>query len=149
MKIVLRADVEGVGLKGDVLDVSDGYARNHLIPRGLALRATAGTERQASSMRKSGELSDAVDRTSAEEIAARLVDLTVVISARASESGTLFGSVAPSDVAHAVEEQSGVLIDRKALISNEPVKELGTHVFTAKVHKEVEFPIRVEVIESE
>ena len=149
MKVIMRADVDGVGMKGDVLEVADGYARNLLIPRGLALRATAGAERQAGAMRRSRELRHAADRAVAEEMATRLVNSPITIAARAGEGGKLFGSVTTSDVARAVEEQTNVIIDRRVLSSNDAVKELGTHVLTAKVHAEVEFPITVEVIAAE
>ena len=149
MKVIMRADVDGVGMKGDVLEVADGYARNLLIPRGLALRATTGAERQAESMRRSRELRHAADRAVAEEMATRLVNASITIAARAGEGGRLFGSVTTSDVARAIEEQTNVVIDRRVLASNDTVKELGTHVLTAKVHAEVEFPITIEVIAAE
>lgn len=149
MKVIMRVDVDGVGMKGDVLEVADGYARNLLIPRGLALKASEGAERQAASMRRSRDLRDAADRSVAEEMATRLVNSPVTIAARAGEGGKLFGSVTTADVARAVEEQTSVILDRRALSSNDAVKELGTHVLTAKVHTDVEFPITVEVIAAE
>lgn len=146
MKVILRADVDGVGKKGDVVDVADGFGRNLLIPRGLALKATAGAELQAKSMRRSRDLRDAADRAVAEEMASRLVSTPITISARAGEGGKLFGSVTTSDVVRAVEEQAHVTIDRRALRSDDAIKTLGTHTLMAKVHSDVEFPITVEVI---
>lgn len=148
MKVILRADVDGVGKKGDVVEVADGHGRNLLIPRGLALKATAGAERQAEAMRRSREISDAAARSEAEEMATRLVGMTITIAARAGEGGKLFGSVTTTDVATAVEEQAKVILDRRALDA-EPIKELGTHTVTAKVHTDVQFPITVEVISDE
>ena len=145
MKVILRADVDGVGKKGDVVEVADGHGRNLLIPQGLALKATPGAERQAESMRRSRELSDAAARSEAEEMATRLVGMTITIAARAGEAGKLFGSVTTSDVATAVEEQAKVVLDRRVL-DTEPIKELGTHTVTAKVHTDVQFPITVEVV---
>ena len=145
MKVVLRADVDGVGKKGDVVEVADGHGRNLLIPKGLALKATPGAERQAEVMRRSRELSDAAARSEAEEMATRLVGMTITIAARAGEGGKLFGSVTSADVVTAVEEQANVVLDRRALDA-EPIKELGSHMVTAKVHADVQFPITVEVI---
>ena len=93
MRVVLRADVDGVGKKGDIMDVADGFARNFLIPKGLGLRATTGTERQASAMRRTRELRDAQERGAAEEIATRVVNSPVTIAAKAGDGGRLFGSV--------------------------------------------------------
>ena len=148
MKVILRADVDGVGKKGDVVEVADGHGRNLLIPKGLALKATPGAERQAEAMRRSRELSDAAARSEAEEMATRLVGMTITIAARAGDGGKLFGSVTTSDVATAVEEQAKVVLDRRTLDA-EPIKELGTHMVTAKVHADVQFPITVEVISDE
>ena len=148
MKVILRADVDGVGKKGDVVDVADGHGRNLLIPQGLALKATPGAERQAEAMRRSRELSDAAARSEAEEMATRLVGMTITIAARAGDGGKLFGSVTTTDVATAVEEQAKVVLDRRVLDA-EPIKELGTHMVTAKVHTDVQFPITVEVISDE
>lgn len=149
MRVILRADVEGVGNKGDVVEVADGHGRNMLIPRGLALKATAGAERQAGAMRRTRELSDAQDRAAAEEMASRLVNHPITIAARAGEGGKLFGSVTTSDVARAIEDQANVILDRRVLNVDEAIKDLGTHTITAKVHTEVQFPITVEVIADE
>jgi large subunit ribosomal protein L9 len=146
MKVILRADVDGVGKKGDVVNVSDGHGRNLLIPKGLAFKASPGAERQAEGMRRSREITDASDRSAAEEMATRLVGTTITIAARAGEGGKLFGSVTTSDVVRAVEEQAHVTLDRRALAADDSIKELGTHMVTAKVHADVQFPITVEVI---
>lgn len=147
MKVVLRADVDGLGKKGDVVEVADGHGRNLLIPKGLALKATPGSERQAESMRRARELRDAADREVAEEMASRLVAKPITIAARAGEGGKLFGSVTTADVVRAVAEQANITLDRRALTADEAIKTLGTHTVTAKVHTDVEFPITVEVIE--
>lgn len=146
MKIILRADVDGVGKKGDVVEVADGHGRNLLIPQGLALKATPGAERQAEGMRRSRELRDAADRAVAEEMASRLVNTPITIAARAGEGGKLFGSVTTADVVRALAEQANVTIDRRALSTEDVIKELGTHMITAKVHADVQFPITVEVV---
>ena len=145
MKVLLRADVDGVGHKGDVLDVADGFARNYLVPNGLAIRATAGAEAQAASMRRARELKDARERGEAEEMASRLVAMTITIAARAGAEGKLYGSVTTADIVRAVEEQGNVVLDRR-ILRTEPIKDLGVHTVFAKPHTDVEFPITVEVI---
>ncbi len=145
MKVVLRADVSRLGNKGDVLDVSDGYARNYLVPRGLALEASAGVVAQAAAMRRSRDVRDARERASAEEVARALVPQVVHITARAGGGGRLFGSVTTSDVADAVREQTGIELDRRRLHLDDPIREVGTHRVTARLHADVEFPVTVEV----
>ena len=148
MKLVLRSDIAEVGKKGDIVDVADGYARNFLVPKGLAFKATAGVADQASKMRRKRDLQDANDRAAAEEVAKALVPKVVTITARAGGEGKLFGSVTTADVADAVAAQTGVEIDRKQLHLDEPIKAVGTHLVPAKLHAEVEFPITVEVVAS-
>ncbi len=148
MKVVLRSDIDQVGKKGDIVDVADGYARNYLVPKGLAFKATNGVAAQAAAMRRSRDLRDANDRSAAEEIARTLVPRVVTIKARAGAEGRLFGSVTTSDVADAVAEQTGIEIDRRKLHLDEPIKLVGTHLVPAKLHADVEFPITVEVVTS-
>ncbi len=145
MKVILRADVANVGKRGDVLAVADGYARNYLVPRGLAMRASDGTLAQAESMRRARDVKDAAARTAAEDIARRLVPAIIQVSARAGSEGRLFGSVTTADVAEAVADQTGLELDRRKLHLDEPIRELGTHRVLVKLHSEVEFPVTVEV----
>src|ERR1700674_609998 len=112
MKIVLRADVEHVGHKGDIVDVADGYARNFLVPRGLALRATSGIQKQADAMRRARDARDRREREAAQAIADQLTP-TIRIEARAGEGGRLFGSVTSADIATAVQSQLGVQVERR------------------------------------
>ena len=148
MKVVLRSDVEQVGKKGDIVDVAAGYARNFLVPKGLAFPATPGVSEQAAAMRRNRDVRDASDRSAAEEVAKALVPKVVTITARAGGEGKLFGSVTSSDVADAVAAQTGIEIDRRKLQLDEPIKVLGTHLVPVKLHTEVEFPITVEVVAS-
>lgn len=148
MKIVLRADVDQVGKKGDIVDVSDGFGRNYLLPKGLAFLANGGVEAQAAKMRASRDLRDANDRSAAQEIASSLVPKVVTIKARAGAEGKLFGSVTTTEIAEAVAAQTGVTLDRRQLHLDEPIKTTGTHLVPAKLHAEVEFPITVEVVSS-
>jgi large subunit ribosomal protein L9 len=148
VKLVLRTDVEQVGKKGDIVDVSDGYGRNFLLPRGLAFLASSGVEAQAAKMRASRDQRDATDRAAAQEVASSLVPKVVTITARAGAEGKLFGSVTTTEIADAVAAQTGVAIDRRQLHLDEPIKSTGTHLVPAKLHAEVEFPITVEVVAS-
>ena len=145
MKIVLRVDVPSLGHKGDVLEVADGYARNHLVPRGLAIEASQGLIDQAAGMRRSRDVRDARERSAAEEVARTLVPQVIHIPARAGAGGRLFGSVTTIDVADAVRQATGIELDRRLLHLEEPIRELGTHRVTARLHTDVEFPVTVEV----
>ena len=148
MKLILRADVAGVGKKGDIIDVSDGYARNYLMPKGLAILATDGALAQAASMRRSRDVRDARDRSAAEDVATALVQAVVKVTARAGAGGRLFGSVTTADVVAAVAEQTGIELDRRKLHLDEPIRSVGIHQVPAKLHADVEFPITVEVVAS-
>jgi large subunit ribosomal protein L9 len=146
MKVILRSDMADLGKRGDIIDVADGYARNYLVPKGIAIKASDGTQAQAKAMRRARDLRDAQDRSAAEEIATTLVSKVVTITARAGSEGKLFGSVTAVDIASAVQSQTGVEIDRRKLELAEPVKTLGTHVVPVKLHTDVQFPITVEVV---
>jgi large subunit ribosomal protein L9 len=146
VKVILRADVSGLGKRGDIVEVSKGYARNFLEPRSLAFPASEGATEQAQAMRRARDLKAAQDREGAEEIAKVLVARTIEVSARAGEGGRLFGSVTSSEVAEAVAAQTGIELDRRDLQMEEHIKELGTHHVTAKLHSDVQFPITIEVV---
>jgi large subunit ribosomal protein L9 len=146
VKVVLRTDVDSVGKKGDILEVSDGYARNFLVPKGLAFKATAGASSQAASMRRARDVRDAKDRGAAEDVATTLVPAVITVKAKAGAEGRLFGSVTASDIATAVRAQTGIELDRRKLHLDEPIKSIGTHQVPAKLHADVEFPITVEVV---
>ena len=146
MRIVLHADVDGVGTKGEVVDVADGHARNLLLPSGLAVKATAGSEAQAEGMRRRRAVKDASDRAGAEEIAKVLVPTTVTVTAKAGTEGRLFGSVGTAEIAEAIETQTGIVIDRRRLVLEEPIKETGEHQLTARLHPAVQFPVHIEVV---
>ncbi len=146
MQIVLRADVGGVGKKGDILHVADGFARNYLVPRGLAMKATAGVANQAQAMRRSRDLRDAKDREAAEAVARKLVPMVIRLPVRAGPGGRLFGSVTAADVATAVSAQAGIELDRRRLRVDEPIKTVGAHEVAVKLHADVEFRLNVEVV---
>jgi large subunit ribosomal protein L9 len=145
VKIVLREDVESLGKKGDLLDVADGYARNYLVPRGLALQATKGVVAQSEAMRRNREAREVRDRAAAQELAGRLTASPVVVKARAGEGGKLFGSVTSADIAAAIEAASGVEVDRRKVTLPEPIRELGEVEVPIRLHTDVEVVVSVSV----
>jgi large subunit ribosomal protein L9 len=146
MKVILRTDVSELGKRGDILDVADGYARNYLVPKGLAMNASPGAEAQAASMRRARDLRDAQDRAAAEALATTLVPQVISLTARAGSEGKLFGSITAADIAAAIEAQTSVQIDRRKLVLAEPIKTLGMHTVPVKLHADVEFPVTVDVV---
>jgi large subunit ribosomal protein L9 len=148
MKVVLRADVARLGKRGDIVEVKDGYARNHLVPAGVAMPATPKVSEQAAAMRRSRDRRDARDREGAQSIAQRLVPVVITIPARAGREGRLFGSVTPSDVVDAVEAQTGIHIDRRRFVDAEPIKQVGLHEVAVRLHADVEFRLSVDVVPS-
>ena len=148
MKVILRSDIADVGKRGDICDVADGYARNYLFPKGLAMVATDGAVSQAASMRRSRDLRDAQDRSAAEEVARTLVPRVITVKAKAGSGGRLFGSVTANDVVEAVEAQTGIVLDRRKVHLDEPIKETGTHAVQVKLHSDVQFPVNLEIVAS-
>ena len=145
MKVLLRTDVDGVGKRGDIIDVAGGFARNHLLPAGKAIIASDGIEAQAASMRKSRDLKDARDREGSETVAKTLVGNTITISARATND-RLFGSVGTADIVRHVEEQSGAVLDRHDLVLEEPIKTVGEHNVRVELIGGVVFELTVDVV---
>jgi large subunit ribosomal protein L9 len=137
-----------VGKRGDITEVSDGFARNFLVPQGRAIFANAGIEDQAASMRRSRDLRDARNREGAETIARKLVPIVFRIESRSGTEGRLFGSVTATDIVEAVSRQSGVELDRRRLVIEEPIKTLGSHEVGVRLHPEVEFRLTLEVVSS-
>ena len=148
MRVVLRSDIDKVGKRGDIIDVADGYARNFLLPKGHAIVATEGVTSQANAMRRARDLKDAKDRESAQMVARTLVPLVIRIPARSGSGGRLFGSVTSTDVVDAVASQTKVILDRRRLHLDEPIKTLGIHEIPVKLHADVEFRVTVEVVAS-
>jgi large subunit ribosomal protein L9 len=146
VKVVLRDDVENVGRKGDLIEVADGFARNYLVPRGLAIKATKGVVQQAEAMRRNREAREAREREAAEAVAGRLTGRRIEVRARAGEGGRLFGSVTASDIADAVRAQTGVELDRRDTQLAEPIKELGAVDVRVKLHTDVEVSLAVDVV---
>ena len=146
MKVVLREDVDSLGHKGDLVEVADGYARNFLVPRGLAIKASKGVVAQAEAMRRNRAARDERERAAAEDIAGRLAATRVTVTARAGEGGKLFGSVTSADVAEAIAAAASAEIDRRTVQLDEPLKELGEVEVPVKLHPEVTATVTVEVV---
>jgi large subunit ribosomal protein L9 len=146
VRIVLRTDVEGIGKRGDLVEVSDGHARNFLLPSGRAIVATRHISQQATSMRRARDVADQHAREAAESTAQQLVPVVITVKAHAGKAGRLFGSVTAAEIVAAVEAQTSVVLDRHKLIIHEPIKSVGTHEVGVHLHPEVEFVLTVEVV---
>jgi large subunit ribosomal protein L9 len=146
VKLILTQDVPNLGAPGDVVEVKDGYGRNYLVPRGFAIVATKGAEKQVATIRRAREVREVRDLGSAKEIAAQLADLEVKLPARSGDGGRLFGSVTTTDVVAAVAEAGGPKLDRRMVTLAAPIKAVGNHTATVKVHPEVEATVTVQVV---
>jgi len=146
MKVLLRKDIEGVGRRGDIVDVAGGYARNFLLPSGSAQAASESTAIQAAAMRRSRDLRDAKDLESAATQKAALEMQTLVIPARAGDKGKLFGSVGPTEIAAALAQETGVAVDRHQVVLAEHLKELGEVSVPVKLFGDVEATVTVSVV---
>jgi large subunit ribosomal protein L9 len=147
VKVILRADVRTVGKRGDICEVKDGFARNYLFPKGLAIVATDGAVSQAAAMRRARDLRDAADRESAQTVASALVPTTITVKVKAGAEGRLYGSVTTADLAAAIEAQTGISIDKRKL-SFDAVKTTGTYSATVKLHSDVQFPVSFNVVKA-
>jgi large subunit ribosomal protein L9 len=144
IKVILRADVSGLGKRGDIVEVKDGFGRNYLLPRSLAIAATPGAVGQAQAMRRARDLRDAQDREAAQEIARTLVSRTITIKAKAGTEGRLFGSVTASDIVEAIADQTTIQLEKRQ-VRLEPIKTTGSHSVAIKLHADVEFPVSLEI----
>ena len=145
MKVILRANVEGVGNTGDLVDVANGYAQNFLMPKGLAMRATEGAAPQAEAMQRSQELRGVKEREGAEELGQQLQAQTIAIQARVGQDEQLYGSVTTSEIAEAVQAQTGIVLDRRDMSLEEPIRTVGTHQVDMRLHSDVRIQITIEV----
>ena len=146
MKLLLTQDVEGLGSRGEVVDVSDGYGRNFLLPKGKAVKATAGAVGHSSRLGSGAMEKDRKERLEAEQLAAGLVKTRVVIAAHAGDEGRLFGSVGTADVVAGIKKFTGIDIDRKHIDIPSPIRAIGLHEVRITLHPEVEFPVTIDVI---
>lgn len=148
VEIILRKDVVDLGRAGDLVDVKPGYARNYLVPQGLALFATEGNRRRFEEERRQIEQSAERERDTAQERAAQLEEQTLTFRVRAGEEGKLFGSVTSADIAEALEE-AGIEIDRRLIRLDEPIRELGVYDVPVRLHSDVEPSVKVWVVAEE
>ncbi|MFG2071612.1 large subunit ribosomal protein L9 [Nonomuraea maritima] len=146
MKLILTNEVSGLGTPGDVVEVKDGYGRNYLIPRGYAMRWTRGAEKQIETIRKARDAREIRDLGTAKEVAGQLGALRVRLATRAGESGRLFGSITTGDIADAVKAAGGPALDRRRIEIVNPIKSVGSHRVTVKLHPEVSANVDVEVV---
>ena len=145
MKVILRANVEGVGNTGDLVDVANGYAQNFLMPKGLAMRATEGAATQAEAMQRSQELRGVKEREGAEELGQQLQAQTIAIQARVGQDEQLYGSVTTSEIAEAVQAKTGIVRDRRDMSLEEPIRTVGIHQVDMRLHSDVRIQITIEV----
>jgi len=145
MKVILRADIAGIGRRGDIVNVADGHARNYLLPKGFAIPASDGAVNQATAMRKARDLREAADREAAGTVAAALTAKTFTVKAKAGNEGRLFGSVTAADIAAAMSDQAGVQIDRKKIVA-QPIRTTGSHSALVRLHADVECEIKLSIV---
>jgi len=149
VKIILTADVPNLGTPGDIVEVKDGYGRNYLLPRKLAILATRGAEKQVATIKRAQQARQIRDLGHAREVAGRLGELTVTIRAKAAgDSGRLFGSVTATGVAEAVRAAGGPALDKRAVEVPGHIKTVGTHRVTVRLHPEVTTELAVSVVAS-
>jgi large subunit ribosomal protein L9 len=145
MEVILREHVDNLGKRGEIVKVADGYARNFLLPRKLALPATDGNRKHVERERKIMETREAEEKGQAAAIGSRLSDLDITIARRVGETEALYGSVTAGDIADYLKAK-GFEIDRRKLILPEPIKTIGDHEVPLKLHREVTVPLKVHVV---
>ena len=146
MKLILTQEVSGLGAAGDVVEVKDGYGRNYLIPRGDAIRWTRGGEKTIESI-KAGRASRAVrGQDHAEEIKTKLESAPVNVQVRAGEGGRLFGAVTAAEIANAIESTSGAQVDKRTIVVGNPIKSLGHHEVSVRLHDDVSATVALNVV---
>jgi large subunit ribosomal protein L9 len=147
MKLILTQEVTGLGEPGDVVEVKDGYGRNYLVPRGLAMRWTKGGETQVAALRRGRAVREVRDVSEARQIAGQLATLHVTLASRAGDGGRLFGSVTTADVVEAVAAAGGPTLDRRRLeLPSAHIKTVGEHPVSVRLHPEVTASLTVEVV---
>lgn len=149
MEILLRDSVKGLGKRGDVVNVADGYARNYLIPKGFAIASSAKLAAQAGAMKQAAEVRNQREVAAASAIASTLASVELVVTARTSKDGKLFGSVTATEIAERLSATASVEIDRHQIHLAEPIKTVGTYSVPIRLHPEVEVAIMVSVTSEE
>ena len=146
MNVILLQDVADLGGQGDIVDVSNGYARNYLLPKKMAMKATTGAIKQADKLRQQRIEAEAKLKAAAEDLAKNLVGSRIVIAARSGDEGKLFGSVGAHDIAEAVKKFAGLDVPQAIIEIPTAIKEIGLHDVTMKPHEDVEFSVTLDVI---
>ena len=145
MEVILREHVEHLGTRGEIVKVADGYARNYLLPRKLALLVTAGNKKQVERERTKFEAKESEERGAAEAIAQRMANVEIVIARKVGETEALFGSVTSADIAEALAAK-GFELDRRKLQLRDPIKKLGDYEVPVKLHRDVTTQVKVKVV---
>ena len=146
MKLILTQEVTGLGGPGEVVEVKDGYGRNYLVPRGLAIAWTKGGEKQIATIKRAREVRDIADLGRADEVKSELESMSVKLPVRAGEGGRLFGSVTVADIVAAVSRAGGPQIDKRRIELGAPIKTVGAHRVTVKLHPEVSATLALDVV---
>jgi large subunit ribosomal protein L9 len=146
MKLILTQEVSGLGAPGDVVDVASGYGRNYLIPRGFAMLWTRGAEKQIGLIKRARSAREVRGLEDAKVIAGELEELHVRMRRRAGGNGRLFGSVGPADIAEAVREAGGPVLDRRRIEVRDPIKTIGSHQVRVRLHPEVTAWIDIDIV---
>jgi large subunit ribosomal protein L9 len=146
MKLILTQQVSGLGAPGDVVEVKDGYGRNFLVPRGFAMKWTRGAEKQIDSIQKARSAREIAGVEQAQEIRGTIESLKVQLHTRAGESGRLFGAVTAADIVSAVKSSGGPDIDKRRVELGNPIKAVGDHQVSVRLHPEVSATIKLEVV---
>ena len=145
MKIILQKPVDKLGAPGDIVEVADGYARNYLMPRGMAVKATRGGVKHIDSLQRAHPTRTNKAKAEAEQVASRLIATPIKVSAHAGEEGKLFGSVTATDIVEAIDRQTAIRVDRHDVHLDEPIRSVGTHEVRIHLFAEVDPIISVEV----
>ena len=148
MKVILLTDVKGKGKKGQMIEVSDGYARNYMLPRKLAQEATADNINTMRMNDKATAERQARERAEAREISRKLKELTLVVKAKGGGAGRLFGAVTNTEIAEALKKNAGITVDKRKIVIDEPIKNVGTYTVKAKLGYEItgQFSVKIEEI---
>ena len=148
MKVILLTDVKGKGKKGQMLEVSDGYARNFMLPRKLAIEATADAINTMKMNDKAAQERQAKERAEALETSRKLRELTLVVKAKGGGAGRLFGSVTNQEIADSLKKQTGIALDKRKIVISDPIKAVGTYTVTCKLGYEINAPLTVKIEEA-
>ena len=148
MKLILTQEVTGLGGPGDVVEVKDGYGRNYLVPQGVAIRWTRGGEKTVESIKAARSARSVRDLGHAEEVKAKLEAQTVNVSVKAGESGRLFGAVTVAEIASALSDTTGGSVDKHTIAVDNPVRSLGAHQVTVRLHDEVTATVSLNVVKA-